>query len=187
ASRRSSRMARMPPGRSGRTSISASRRPERRRRLAPSSGASPASQRNPIPHLLVPIPRALDGKIPIRSGAGSGIGRAGARLMAREGARVIVGDINESAGQAAVSEIESGGGIASFQPVDVRDSASVQDLVRSTVARHGRIDALFHNAVDVAMVNRRDNRATELPEEVWHSIVGLVLTGTFLCAKYVGR
>lgn len=128
----------------------------------------------------------LDRKSAIVTGAGSGIGRAGARLMAKEGSAVVVADINEAAGRAVVAEISGSGGTALFQPVDVRDTDSVQELVRVAVARFGRIDALFHNAVDVALVNRQDNRATELPEAVWHAIIDLVLTGTFLCAKYVG-
>jgi NAD(P)-dependent dehydrogenase (short-subunit alcohol dehydrogenase family) len=60
-------------------------------------------------------------------------------------------------------------------------------MVAAAVARFGRIDALFHNAMNVPLVNREDNRATELPESVWQEIIDLVLTGTFLCCKYVGR
>jgi NAD(P)-dependent dehydrogenase (short-subunit alcohol dehydrogenase family) len=72
-------------------------------------------------------------------------------------------------------------------PVDVRRSSSVQDMVAAVASRFGRIDVLFHNAVSVPVVNKRDRRVTELPEEVWDEIVGLVLTGTFLTAKYVAR
>lgn len=129
----------------------------------------------------------LDGKIAIVTGAASGIGRAGARMMAAEGAAVVVADINEPAGRAVAAEIERAGGRAKFHPVDVRRTGSVQALVNDTVADLGRIDVLFHNAVNVSMVNREDRRATELPEETWQALIDLVLTGTFLCAKYVGR
>ena len=57
----------------------------------------------------------------------------------------------------------------------------------NTVANFGRIDALFHNAMNVPLVNNGDGRATELPEETWHEIVDLVLNGTFYCCKYVGQ
>jgi NAD(P)-dependent dehydrogenase (short-subunit alcohol dehydrogenase family) len=76
---------------------------------------------------------------------------------------------------------------AALELCDVRDFKQVQRLVANSVARFGRIDALFHNAMNVPLINREDNRATELPEETWREIIDLVLTGTFLCCKYVGR
>ena len=60
-------------------------------------------------------------------------------------------------------------------------------MAADTVARFGRIDVLFHNAMNVPLVNRGDGRATELAEETWHEIVDLVLNGTFYCCKYVGQ
>ncbi|MGH6960306.1 MAG: SDR family NAD(P)-dependent oxidoreductase [Dongiaceae bacterium] len=127
----------------------------------------------------------LAGKIAIVTGAASGIGRAGARAFAAAGAQVVVADINEPNGQAVAAEI--GADKAVFHPVDVRDSDRVQRLVANTVARFGRVDALFHNAVNVPLVNREDARATELPEATWQALIDLVLTGTFLCCKYVGQ
>jgi NAD(P)-dependent dehydrogenase (short-subunit alcohol dehydrogenase family) len=129
----------------------------------------------------------LDGKIAIVTGAASGIGAAGARLMAAAGAAVVVADISAARGQAAAAAIEAAGGRACFVPVDVRSSDSVQAMVAATIARYGRIDAFFHNAMNVPLVNREDRRATELPEAIWQEIIDLVLTGTFLCCKYVGR
>ena len=127
----------------------------------------------------------LSGKIALITGAASGIGRAGARAFAAAGAGVVVADLNEKNGRAVVAEL--GAGKAVFQPLDVRDSVQVQAAVTETVRRFGRIDALFHNAMNVPLVNREDNRATELAESVWREIVDLVLTGTFLCCKYVGQ
>jgi NAD(P)-dependent dehydrogenase (short-subunit alcohol dehydrogenase family) len=126
----------------------------------------------------------LTGKIALITGAASGIGRAGARAFAAAGATVVVTDLNEKGGQAVAAEL---GGSALFQPLDVRDSGQVQAAVAETVRRFGRIDALFHNAMNVPLVNREDNRATELAESVWREIIDLVLTGTFLCCKYVGQ
>lgn len=121
----------------------------------------------------------LKGNVALVTGGASGIGRAGSILMAREGARIVVADI-DAANAASVGEAQA-------VTVDVRDSASVQAMVAASVERFGRIDVLFHNAVSVPLVNKHDRRITELPEETWHAIVGLMLTGTFLTAKYVAR
>ena len=129
----------------------------------------------------------LDDKIAIVTGAASGIGRAGARLMAEAGATVVVADINDEGGEAVAAAIAEAGGEAVFSHFDVCEVGSVQDLVAGTVERYGRIDALFHNAVSVPLVNKHDNRATELDDAIWDRIIGMVLTGTYYCAKHVGR
>jgi NAD(P)-dependent dehydrogenase (short-subunit alcohol dehydrogenase family) len=129
----------------------------------------------------------LEGKVAIVTGAGSGIGRAGALAMAREGAAVAVSEINPKSGEAVADEVMRAGGRAFFQHTDVRDANSVRDLVGATVERFGRIDALFHNAMSVPLVNNHDRRVTELPDEVWHQIIDLTLTGAYHCAKHVGQ
>ncbi|MBM3583692.1 MAG: SDR family oxidoreductase [Alphaproteobacteria bacterium] len=126
----------------------------------------------------------LAGKVAIVTGAASGIGRAGARVFAREGATVVIADIDANAGERECREL---GPSSAFELTDVRDTAQVQRMVTSTVARFGRIDVLFHNAMNVPLINREDRRATDLPESTWRAIIDLVLTGTFLCCKYVGR
>ena len=129
----------------------------------------------------------LDGKIAIVTGAASGIGRAGAQLMAEAGASVVVADIDETGGEEVAAAIGDSGGSALFHALDVREVDSVKAMVVATVERFGRIDALFHNAVSVPLVNKHDNRATDLDDAIWHQIIGLVLTGTYYCAKYVAR
>jgi NAD(P)-dependent dehydrogenase (short-subunit alcohol dehydrogenase family) len=128
------------------------------------------------------MPGRLEGKVAVVTGGGSGIGRAGAVAMATEGARVVVADIDLERAEAVAGPI---GGDA--QAVDVTDPQAVEALVAHTVERHGSLDVLFHTAVDVAFVNNRDGRLTEMDDEVWHRMLDLVLTGTYHCVKHAGR
>jgi NAD(P)-dependent dehydrogenase (short-subunit alcohol dehydrogenase family) len=129
----------------------------------------------------------VEGKVAVITGGGSGMGRAGAALLAREGAKVVIADINESAGARVAQSIVSAGGEATSVPADVRSVDSVNALVSKALNHYGRIDVLYHNAVDVRFVNEQDRRLTELPEETWDRMIELVLTGTYRCCKYVGQ
>src|ERR1700729_2593255 len=128
----------------------------------------------------------LKDKVAIVTGAASGIGRAGAQACAREGARVVLADINESRAGEIAGGIESEGGEALVVLTDVSSSEQVQALVRRTIARFGRVDVLFHCAADVHFINNQDRRLTEMPEAVWDRMIAIHLTGTFLICKYVG-
>ena len=81
--------------------------------------------------------KLLGGKVAVVTGAGSGVGRAGARLMARDGARIVVADVDAGAGEAVAREICDAGGEAIAIHVDVRDGASVQALVAGAVLIRG--------------------------------------------------
>ena len=129
----------------------------------------------------------LKDKVAIVTGGASGIARAGSELMALQGAAVAVADLNVTGAADVAHTIRASGGEAEPFSVDVRDSQSVQALVDDVVDRFGRVDILFHNAMSVPLVNNHDRRITELPDDIWHQIVDLVLTGTFLTAKYVAR
>jgi NAD(P)-dependent dehydrogenase (short-subunit alcohol dehydrogenase family) len=131
--------------------------------------------------------KRVAGKVAIVTGAASGMGRAGATLLAAEGARVVVADINQAGGTRVTQSIRDAGGDATFVPLDVRSLDSVKALVQTTLTHYGRVDVLYQNAVDVRFVNEEDRRLTELPEETWDRMIDLVLTGTFRCCKYVGR
>jgi NAD(P)-dependent dehydrogenase (short-subunit alcohol dehydrogenase family) len=129
----------------------------------------------------------LGGKVVIVTGAGSGIGRAGAEAFAAEGARVVVAELVPERGESVAATIREHGGEAVAEAVDITDPALVDGLAARTVERWGAIDGLFQCAVDVPFVNNRDARLTELEDEVWDRMVQLVLTGTYYCCKHVGR
>jgi len=88
----------------------------------------------------------LKGKVCLITGAGSGIGQASARLFAKEGALVVVADIDAKAAKATVAAIHKSGGDAAAEQVDVTDEADTVALVRRVVKRFKRIDVLFNNA-----------------------------------------
>jgi len=87
----------------------------------------------------------LDGKVVAITGIGSGVGRATARLFAREGARVVGGDLREDWGKETVRLIGEGGAEAGFVPCDVTREDDVRELIEAAVARHGRLDVMMNN------------------------------------------
>ena len=121
----------------------------------------------------------LAGKVALITGAASGIGLATARLFGQEGARLLLGDVNEKDGQLAIEEIEEAGGQAVFMQTDVSSGADVQRLVNSAVDRHGKLDIIFNNA-GVAMLGS----ILETSEEDFDRLVAVNLKGVFLGCKY---
>src|SRR5436190_17664888 len=92
------------------------------------------------------IQRRVVDKVALVTGAGSGIGRATAALLAREGATVLVADVHAAAAQAVAAEITSVGGRAAALALDVTDEAAWQQVTGKAVAEHGRLDVLVNNA-----------------------------------------
>ncbi|MFC4776560.1 SDR family NAD(P)-dependent oxidoreductase [Paenibacillus sp. GCM10023252] len=122
----------------------------------------------------------LAGKNVLITGAGSGIGRSTAVLFAKEGAAVLVNDISESQGQAAVEEIVSLGGKARFIQADVTDAASVEAMVRQALEQEGSIDVLFNNA-GISGVGALH----EVEPEQWDRVMSINIKGVYLTSKYV--
>jgi NAD(P)-dependent dehydrogenase (short-subunit alcohol dehydrogenase family) len=129
----------------------------------------------------------LENKVALVVGGGSGMGRAGAAAMAAEGATVVVSDISLERAEVVAASIAESGATAVAMHVDVTSSELVERLVAETVARFGRVDALYHCAADVHFVNTSDRRLTELDDDVWDRMIDVHLTGTFRVMKHVGR
>jgi NAD(P)-dependent dehydrogenase (short-subunit alcohol dehydrogenase family) len=88
----------------------------------------------------------LQDRVTIVTGGASGIGAATARILAREGAIVVIADFDEARGRAVAESLAGDGHRSRFVPVDVGDFAQVEALVRTTVEAYGRLDLLFNNA-----------------------------------------
>jgi NAD(P)-dependent dehydrogenase (short-subunit alcohol dehydrogenase family) len=121
----------------------------------------------------------LDGRVAVITGAASGIGLATARLFGQEGARVLLSDVDETAGQRAAEEIEASGGRADFESTDVTSGADVQRLVEGAVDRYGKLDVIFNNAGISMMKSIPDTS-----EEDFDRIVAINLKGVFLGCKH---
>ena len=111
------------------------------------------------------------------------MGGAVAVAYAREGASVVVVDVNETLGRATAQLIQNSGGRASFVYADVSDAESVESMVRQTVDLYGGVDVLYTNAG--VQFWHADARAHELSEEIWDRTHSVNLKGAWLCSKYV--
>jgi NAD(P)-dependent dehydrogenase (short-subunit alcohol dehydrogenase family) len=129
----------------------------------------------------------LAGKVAVVTGAGSGMGRAGSVAFAREGAVVVLAEIDQERGEHVAAGIHAEGGRAQVVPTDVTSGQAVAAMVERAVRAFGAIDILYHCAVDVPFVNHEDRRMTEMDDAVWSRMIDLVLTGTFHVCKHVGR
>src|SRR5215471_13856160 len=88
----------------------------------------------------------LEGRVSIITGSASGIGRASAKEFAKEGAQVVVADVNLAGAEETVKQIQAAGGVALAAKTDVADSESVEHLIEETLRSFGHINVLFNNA-----------------------------------------
>ena len=122
----------------------------------------------------------MQDKVALVTGASSGIGRATALVFAREGARVVVADLNVVGGQETVQLVKAAGGEAVFVETDVAQAASVEAMVQTALDTYGRLDCAHNNAGVEGVLSR----TAEQTEQDWEPVIRINLKGVWLCMKY---
>lgn len=121
----------------------------------------------------------LEGKIALVTGGSTGIGRATSIVLAREGATVIVADVQDEEGANTVGMIADAGGRAEYHHVDVGDYPRVEALIAGIADRHGSLDCAFNNAGIEGPTAKIENYSME----DWDRVIRVNLTGVFICMK----
>jgi NAD(P)-dependent dehydrogenase (short-subunit alcohol dehydrogenase family) len=122
----------------------------------------------------------LQDKVVVVTGGGSGIGEAAARGFAREGARVIVADLNAEQASAVAGRLKEEGFAAQALAVDVSREQQVASMVAHILSEYGRLDGAFNNAG----VGPAPAATADVDETDWHRVLAVNLTGVFLCVKH---
>ena len=124
--------------------------------------------------------KQFDNKVVIITGAGSGIGKAAAQLFARDGARVVISDVNENNGNSAVEEIKKTGGEAFFVKADSSQPEDNNALVQQTIKKYGAVDIAVNNAG----IGGPLSATGEYPIDGWQKVIAINLSGVFYGLRY---
>jgi len=122
----------------------------------------------------------FDGKVSLVTGGGSGIGQAACYLYAREGARVVVSDIDEQGGNETVEAIRRMNGDAIFVRADVSKPEDCEAMVAAAISRYERLDIAFNNAG----IGGESNPTGAYSVEGWQKVIAINLSGVFYCLRY---
>ena len=124
--------------------------------------------------------RDFEGKVVIVTGGGYGIGRAACMAFCRDGAKVVLADVDVGSGEETVNLIKGTGGEALFVRADVSREEEVEALVRKTVDIYGRLDCAFNNVG----IHKTFTSTVDFTQEVWNEMMDINLKGMWLCMKY---
>ena len=120
----------------------------------------------------------LKDKVAVITGGASGIGEAGTRRFAAEGANVVILDVNEAAGKALEGELSN----VQFIKTDISDEASVKAAFEQVAQKYGRVDVLYNNAS--VFLGGRDGILGDVEEGIWKKVLSINLDGTYHCTKF---
>ena len=123
----------------------------------------------------------LDGKVALITGGASGMGKVASHLFAREGAKVVLTDVADQAGEEVAAAIRDEGAEAAYVHADVSKSFDAQAMVRFAVDTFGGLTVLYNNA---GVFPERDGSVTETPEDVWDLTIDINLKGVYLGCRY---
>jgi len=123
---------------------------------------------------------SFQGKVAVVTGASSGIGKSVSELYAREGAAVILADINQELGEKTSEAIRRAGGKATFVRADVSNPADCENTVKRALDRYGRLDFACNNAG----IGGEQNPSADYSIEGWQKAIAVNLSGVFYCMKY---
>jgi NAD(P)-dependent dehydrogenase (short-subunit alcohol dehydrogenase family) len=123
----------------------------------------------------------LKDKVALITGAGSGIGRESAFVFAREGAAVVVVDVNDAAGQETVATVEKDGGRAAYCRADVSKAGDCEEMIAFAEKEFGRLDVLFNNA---GIMHGQDDDAVKTEESIWDLTMDINAKGVFFGCKF---
>ena len=121
----------------------------------------------------------LEGKVILVTGGSSGIGRATSMILAREGATVVIADVQDAEGANTVAMVSAAGGKAAYRHVDVSDYAAVSALVAGIAESYGALDGAFNNAG----IEGPTAKIIDLSVDDWQRVIRVNLTGVFICMK----
>jgi NAD(P)-dependent dehydrogenase (short-subunit alcohol dehydrogenase family) len=122
----------------------------------------------------------LRDKVALITGAASGIGRAGALIFAREGARLVLADVNEKDGEDISGSVKESGGESIFVKCDVSSAADVESLISKAVDVFGRLDCAFNNAG----ISGEQAPTGQCSDDNWDLVISVNLKGVWLCMKH---
>ena len=123
----------------------------------------------------------LENKVAIVTGGSTGIGAATAVCYAREGAKIVIADVNETAGRRTAESIEAEGGVAQFVRTDVSQEADVVEMMAAVEQNFGRLNVLVTCA---GILLSAGTRIEQFEAEAWDKVIAVNLRGTFLCTKH---
>ena len=134
-------------------------------------------------HEMMSAPYDMKHQVAVVTGGAQGLGLGIAEKLARCGASVFIGDLQEEKGQVAAERLRNDGCTVDAARLDVAESESVDRFFEKTLAKSGRLDIL----VNSAGVGQTVTPTVELPDQEWQRVIDITLTGTFYCCRAVGR